>query len=45
MSELGGAVGYQALINEALRLHLEGNAPKPEDTLRRVLREEMRAGS
>jgi len=41
----GGATGYQTLINEALRLHLEGKAPKLEDTLRRVLREEMRAAS
>jgi uncharacterized protein (DUF4415 family) len=41
----GGATGYQTLINEALRLHVEGKAPKLEDTLRRVLREEMRATS
>ena len=38
----GGATGYQTLINEALRQHLEGKAPKLEETLRRVLREEMR---
>jgi uncharacterized protein (DUF4415 family) len=41
----GGATGYQTLINEALRLHAEGKAPKLEDTLRRVLREEIRAAS
>jgi uncharacterized protein (DUF4415 family) len=41
----GGATGYQTLINEALRLHVEGKAPKLEDTLRRVLREEMRVAS
>lgn len=41
----GGAVGYQTLINEALRQHLEGKAPKLEETLRRVLREEMRMAS
>jgi uncharacterized protein (DUF4415 family) len=41
----GGATGYQTLINEALRLHVEGKAPKLEDTVRRVLREEMRATS
>ncbi|MGB6746127.1 MAG: BrnA antitoxin family protein, partial [Terracidiphilus sp.] len=29
----GGATGYQTLINEALRLHVEGRAPKFEDTL------------
>jgi uncharacterized protein (DUF4415 family) len=41
----GGAVGYQTLINEALRQHVEGKAPKLEDTLRRIVREEMRAAS
>jgi hypothetical protein len=41
----GGAIGYQTLINEALRQHVEGKAPKLEETLRRVLREEMRAAS
>jgi hypothetical protein len=39
----GGAIGYQTLINEALRQHVEGKAPKLEETLRRLLREEMRA--
>ena len=39
----GGATGYQTLINEALRQHLEGKAPKLEETLRRIVREEMRA--
>jgi uncharacterized protein (DUF4415 family) len=41
----GGTIGYQTLINEALRQHVEGKAPKLEDTLRRVLREELRAAS
>jgi uncharacterized protein (DUF4415 family) len=41
----GGAKGYQTLINEALRQHVEGKAPKLEETLRRILREEMRAAS
>jgi uncharacterized protein (DUF4415 family) len=41
----GGATGYQTLINEALRQHMEGKAPKLEETLRRVLREEMRVAS
>jgi uncharacterized protein (DUF4415 family) len=41
--ESGGATGYQTLINEALRAHIEGKAPKIEDTLRKVVREEMRA--
>ena len=38
----GGAIGYQTLINNALRQHVEGAAPLLEDTLRRILREEMR---
>ena len=41
----GGAVGYQTLINEALRQHVEGKAPKLEETLRRIVREEMRKAS
>jgi len=39
----GGALGYQTLINEALRQHVEGKAPKLEETLRRILREEIGA--
>ena len=41
----GGAVGYQTLINQALRQHVEGKAPKLEETLRRLLREELRVAS
>lgn len=41
----GGATGYQTLINEALRQHMEGKAPKLEDALRRILREEIKAAS
>ena len=41
----GGTTGYQTLINEALRQHVEGKAPKLEETLRRIVREEMRAAS
>jgi uncharacterized protein (DUF4415 family) len=41
----GGVTGYQTLINEALRQHLEGKAPKLEETLRRIVREEMRAAN
>lgn len=41
----GGATGYQTLINEALRRHVDGKAPKLEDTLRRIVREEMRVAS
>jgi uncharacterized protein (DUF4415 family) len=39
----GGSTGYQTLINDALRLHVEGKAPQLEDTLRRILREEIAA--
>jgi len=38
----GGATGYQTLINEALRQHVDGKAPKFEETLRRIVREEMK---
>jgi len=41
----GGAIGYQTLINEALRQHVEGKAPQLEETLRRILREEIKAAS
>jgi uncharacterized protein (DUF4415 family) len=41
----GGSTGYQTLINDALRQHVEGRAPKLEDTLRRIVREEIRAVS
>jgi uncharacterized protein (DUF4415 family) len=37
----GGKVGYQTLINSALREYVEGKTPKWEETLRRVIREEM----
>lgn len=38
--ESGGAVGYQTLINEALRRSLE--APALEALVRRVIREELK---
>jgi uncharacterized protein (DUF4415 family) len=41
----GGSIGYQTLINNALRQHIEGKATKLEDTLRRIVREEIRAAS
>jgi uncharacterized protein (DUF4415 family) len=40
--ESGGGVGYQTLINAALREYLEGKMPKFEDTLRRIIREELK---
>jgi len=38
----GVGAGYQTLIDEALRQHVEGKAPKFEQTLRRIAREEVR---
>ena len=38
----GGATGYQTLINAALRDYLEGKSPRFEDTLRRIIREELK---
>ncbi len=38
----GGVTGYQTMINKALRQHVEGKAPKIEETLRRIVREEVR---
>ncbi len=37
----GGKAGYQTLINAALREYVEGKTPKWEDTLRRIIREEI----
>lgn len=39
----GGTMGYQTLINDALRQFVEGKAPKIEETLRRIFREEIKA--
>jgi uncharacterized protein (DUF4415 family) len=39
----GGKAGYQTLINAALREYVEGKTPKLEDTLRRIIREELAA--
>jgi uncharacterized protein (DUF4415 family) len=41
--ESGGATGYQTLINAALREYLDGRAPRIEDALRRIIREELKA--
>ena len=41
----GGATGYQTLINAALRDYLDGKAPKLEDTLRRIIREELKSNA
>ena len=41
----GGATGYQTPINAALWEYLDGKAPKFEDTLRRIIREELKASA
>jgi len=41
----GGGAGYQTLINAALREYLEGRAPRFEDTLRRIIREELKSSA
>jgi uncharacterized protein (DUF4415 family) len=42
--ERAGGGNYQTLINNALRAFVEGNQrPTLEETLRRVIREELRA--
>jgi uncharacterized protein (DUF4415 family) len=41
----GGATGYEILINAALREYLEGRVPKIEDTLRRIIREELKSNA
>jgi hypothetical protein len=42
---LGGATGHQTLLNEAVRQNVEGKALKLEETLLRIVREEVRAAS
>jgi uncharacterized protein (DUF4415 family) len=41
----GGVIGYQTLINAALREYLEGKAPRFEDTLRPIIREELKSSA
>jgi uncharacterized protein (DUF4415 family) len=41
----GGTTGYQTLINAALREYLDGTVPKFEDTLRRIIREELKSSA
>jgi len=38
-----GGGNYQTLMNNALREYIEGRTPKLEDTLRRIIREELAA--
>jgi uncharacterized protein (DUF4415 family) len=44
VEEAGGG-NYQTLLNQALREHIEGEREPLEDTLRRVVREELRNAS
>ena len=41
----GGSTGYQTLINAALREYLDGKASRFEDTLRRIIREELKSSA
>lgn len=43
--EVAGGGNYQSLINQALRDHIENEREPLEDTLRRVVREELRNAS
>ena len=43
--ESGGKTGYQTLINSALREYVDGKTPKWEETLRRIIREELQRNS
>ncbi len=38
-----GGGNYQTLMNNALREYIEGKTPRIEDTLRRIIREELAA--
>jgi len=37
-----GGENYQTLLNDALRLHIQSEAEPLEDTLRKVIREELK---
>lgn len=41
--DLAGGGNYQTLINGALREYIESKSPVLEETLRRVIREELKA--
>ncbi|MBI3281153.1 MAG: BrnA antitoxin family protein [Acidobacteria bacterium] len=43
--ESGGTTGYQTLINAALREYLDGKAPRFEETLRCIIREELKSSA
>jgi hypothetical protein len=41
VEEQGGG-NYQSMLNDALRKHIEGQDQSLEETLRRIVREELR---
>jgi len=41
----GGGTAYHTLINAALREYLDGRAPRFEDALRRIIREELKSSA
>lgn len=41
----GGETGYRTPINSALREYLDGKAPKFEEALRRIIREELKSSA
>ncbi len=43
--ETGGATGYQTLISAALLEYLDAKAPRFEETLRRIIREEFKSST
>lgn len=43
-AQVEGGGNYQSLMNEVLKAHIKQQAEPLEDTLRRVIREEMQAG-
>jgi uncharacterized protein (DUF4415 family) len=45
LAEASGSTGYQTLINAALREYLDGKSPRFEETLRRIIREELKSSA
>lgn len=43
-AQVEGGGNYQSLINEVLKAHIKQQAEPLEDTLRRIIREEIQAG-
>lgn len=43
--KLEGRTGYQTLINSALRDYMQGKVPSFEESLRRIIREELKGAA